>query len=66
MILKINGTEKTLENHQNLNDLIKNFCHNSKHIIAEVNGDIIKSPSWKTTNLKDGDSIELVSFVGGG
>ncbi len=39
---------------------------NLNALIAEVNFEVVKQESWKDINLKEGDNIELLSFVGGG
>jgi len=31
-----------------------------------VNGEIVKKELWENLLLKDGDYVEIVSFVGGG
>ncbi|HOJ85903.1 MAG: sulfur carrier protein ThiS [Elusimicrobiales bacterium] len=31
-----------------------------------LNGKIIKKDRWEKTEIKDGDKIEIVGFVGGG
>ena len=36
------------------------------HIIAEINGEVVDKVLWDKTTLKDGDAVELISFVGGG
>lgn len=66
MKLNINGHDKDMPATTNIADLIKQLCKNPKHIIAEVNGQIVPNSTWAQTNLKEGDSIELVAFVGGG
>lgn len=66
MNITINGKLNKFTENLSLAQLISEFCKNPKHVIAEVNESIIKTPLWETTQLKDGDSIELVSFVGGG
>jgi sulfur carrier protein len=66
MRITVNGTEKELSAPLPLNDLVGQFCKNSKHVIAEVNGEILRSPQWTGRSIKEGDVIELVSFVGGG
>ena len=66
MKIIINGQEKKLTVSLNLNSLVGQFSPNSNRIIAEVNGQIIKNPVWNQTHLKDGDVVELISFVGGG
>lgn len=35
-------------------------------IVAEVNFALIKREQWQQHVLKNGDSVELLSFVGGG
>jgi thiamine biosynthesis protein ThiS len=66
MKVTINGTAKELNNGSHLSDLVTQFCKQSKHIIAEINGNIVPSKVWNSTVVKDGDMIELVAFVGGG
>lgn len=66
MKVTINGTVKEFTGNSLLSDLVTQFCKESKHIITEVNGQIIPSNHWTNTSIKDGDTIELVAFVGGG
>ena len=66
MRVTINGTTKELTNTSHLSDIVGTFCKEPKNIITEVNGNIIHSNDWKQTNIKEGDTIELVAFVGGG
>ena len=35
-------------------------------VVTELNGQIIPKNSYESTTLKDGDVVEVVSFVGGG
>ncbi len=37
-----------------------------KRVATELNGDIVPKAAYADTVLKDGDSMEIVSFVGGG
>ena len=37
-----------------------------KRIAVELNGDILPKYQYSETMLKDGDSMEVVTFVGGG
>jgi sulfur carrier protein len=66
MKITVNGQNKVFFDNQKLGDIIKNLSQKPHHVIAEVNGKIIKSNSWNNTTLNDGDSFELVTFVGGG
>ncbi len=66
MRITINGNEKELTAPIALGELVGQYCANTKHVIAEVNGEIIGAAQWTDRPIKEGDSIELVSFVGGG
>jgi len=66
MRIIVNGTEKDINRETNLKNLIEEFCRNSKRVIAELNGSIVKSQEWEKKVLNDGDTLELVNFVGGG
>ena len=69
MKITINGQTKELPAAASLKDVISQFCkdeRSSNRVISELNGSIIKCNQWQDTPVKDGDTIELVSFVGGG
>lgn len=40
--------------------------YDMKRIAVEKNGDIVPKAAYESTVLEDEDSIEVVSFVGGG
>ena len=40
--------------------------YDPKRIAVERNGDIVPKAQYPDTVLEDGDSVEVVSFVGGG
>lgn len=46
--------------------LIESLDINPQLVVAEVNGDIIKRDNFAGHALADGDTVELVRFVGGG
>ncbi len=66
MKILLNGQKKQVTNSASLKDIVKEFCKDSQHIVAELNGAIVKSHLWPKQTLKEGDKLELVSFVGGG
>lgn len=66
MQISLNGRDHEFSGPATLQQVIEQFCKDSKHIIAEHNGQIVKSAQWDATKLKDGDTVELVSIVGGG
>ena len=67
--LKVNGNIKEFTPNEFpslLSDLISHLNLEKVSIIAEVEGTIIRKDKFDQTELKDGMSIELVKFVGGG
>ncbi len=66
MNIQVNGQLKEFTSPQNLHQIAATLCKNTHHVIAEVNGTMIKKDTWNETHLSNGDVIELISFVGGG
>jgi sulfur carrier protein len=66
MTIIINGASQQLTAAKNLSEIVSSFCKQPKHVITELNGSIIPPDQWARTSLKDGDALELVTFVGGG
>lgn len=46
--------------------LIKQKGYNPQNIVVIVNENILKREDWQNYEMKDGDVIEIISFVGGG
>lgn len=66
MKIFINGQTHELDGHKTLGQIIGQFCKDTPHVIAELNGKIIKTAQWPGTKIDDGDTVELVNIVGGG
>ena len=64
-MVKINGTELNIAG-KTVAEYLANTNYDSKRIAVECNGDIVPKAQYGETVLKDGDSVEVVSFVGGG
>ena len=62
----INGNEKEIDNSSNLQDIVQHFSRQSRAIIIELNGKIIKDEKRKDYKVHPGDKIELIQLVGGG
>ena len=67
-VLKINGIEKQFPDGipKTLVELLKQLDINQTTVVAEVNGKIIERQNFSQTQLRSGQKIELVRFVGGG
>ena len=64
-MVKVNGTELDVAG-KKLTEYLATTNYDIKRIAVERNGDIVPKAQYGETVLQDGDSIEIVSFVGGG
>ncbi len=65
MKIDLNG-KKVKSVSKTLMDLVIEKGLDPNSLIAEVNFEVIRQDTWKDVSIKDGDNIELLSFVGGG
>lgn len=66
MKITINGAEKEVPESASLCQLIELLGLDSSRVAIEINRRIVRRADWKTTAVKSGDAIEIVTFVGGG
>jgi sulfur carrier protein len=66
MKITLNGCLKEISDFSDLSAFIHHHRRSKSPVIAELNGEIIKDHQWKKTVLREGDQLELISFVGGG
>ncbi len=69
MQLTINGEIRTIDHSAEdflLEGLIQYLGYQTQLIVVELNGAIINPKDWINTKIKDGDSLEVVTIVGGG
>ena len=64
-MVKINGDELHVAG-KTVAEYLAATNYNPKRIAVECNGHIVPKAKYGETVLKDGDSVEIVSFVGGG
>lgn len=65
-MVTINGREIELKSSVTVADYLEQNHYRAALIAIELNGEILPKYSYSDTMLKDGDSMEIVSFVGGG
>lgn len=65
-MIKINGHEVNDVVGMTIEEYLKITDYDPKRIAIERNGEIIPKTQYSNTILNDGDSVEIVSFVGGG
>lgn len=66
MFLTVNG-----ESHEHTGDrtvpaLLAELGATPEHTALTVNDELVFSRDWKTFKLNDGDTVEVLTFVGGG
>ena len=66
MNIRINGDGVSLDGVASIAELIAVRKINPLAVVVEHNGAILKQSDWQGIVLKDGDQVEIVSFVGGG
>ena len=64
-MVKINGKELNVAG-KTITEYLATTNYDPKRIAVERNGAIVFKSKYDETLLHDGDSIEVVSFVGGG
>ena len=65
MMVKINGKDYDFAG-RNLLEVIRELDFKDNSYVIEYNLDILKKEFYAKTSLKDGDEVEVVSFMGGG
>ena len=64
-MVKVNGVELDIAG-KTVSEYLASANYDPKRIAVERNGDIVFKSRYGETILEDGDSLEVVSFVGGG
>jgi len=65
--MNINLNGKAIESQSaTLMALVREKGLKAASLVAEVNLEVIAQQDWESFEIKEGDTIELLSFVGGG
>ncbi|MCH9015996.1 MAG: sulfur carrier protein ThiS [Gemmatimonadetes bacterium] len=66
MSIVVNGEEQTIADGQSALELLSGLDLDPRTVVVEINREIVRRARLGDTNIRDGDHIELVHFVGGG
>jgi sulfur carrier protein len=66
LTVTINGDPRTVPGPATLTDLLAHLRLDPRMVVVELNRAIVRRQFLGDCRLKDGDSVELVHFVGGG
>lgn len=66
MFLTVNGEKVEQRGDATVAALLTDLGAVLEHTALTVNGDIVPSACWRNFKLSDGDTVEVLTFVGGG
>lgn len=66
MKLHINGEERDFSTGATLGALIEQLGMRADRVAVELNREIVAREQWAAKELREGDRLEIVHFVGGG
>lgn len=65
-MITVNGKQIQLASEMSVADYLEQNNYQIKRIAVELNEEILPKYNYSDTMLKDGDRLEVVTFVGGG
>ncbi len=66
MKIRLNGKEYELDRELSVKELLERLQIKPQTVAVEVNLNIVKKADYENYIIKEGDQVEVVSFVGGG
>ncbi|MCZ7647830.1 MAG: sulfur carrier protein ThiS [Planctomycetota bacterium] len=66
MTLHVNGKPLDLPEGSNVAQLLEKLGTGAKRVAVEVNKELVIKKEWEAKVLREGDQVEVVTFVGGG
>lgn len=64
--LIINGDRRRIPRADNVADLLHRLGLDGRAVVVELNREIVRRQAHAATPVHDGDTVEIVHFVGGG
>ncbi len=62
----VNGEDRKVPDQIDLDQVIDLFSLPKQRVAVELNKTVVRRADWSDTTLSDGDTLEIVHFVGGG
>ena len=66
MLILVNGAEKNIADNTTVSAFIKENNYDAEKVVIEHNKVIQATEKWSELVLQPNDSLEIISFVGGG
>ena len=65
-MITVNGKKTEIPENLTVDELLLREGFRAERVVVEVNMKIVPRGGYKAARLRDGDSIEILQFVGGG
>jgi sulfur carrier protein len=66
MKVTVNGKTQDVAGEQNVTGLLHALKVKAEQVAVAINGEVVRRGDWPETDLRDGDTVEIVRAVGGG
>lgn len=64
--MKVNGKNMDMDEITTISSLLNKLGINEEKVVVELNKEIVVKEEYSKINLQEDDTIEVISFVGGG
>jgi thiamine biosynthesis protein ThiS len=64
--IRVNGEIRELQEDMTLGDLVRQLSLAPERLAIELNREVVRRAAWPETRMREGDTVEIVHFVGGG
>ena len=66
MHIQVNGESRQVHGEINVTGLLRDLQLNAERVAVEINLEILERMDFDARTLKEGDRVEIMSFIGGG
>lgn len=66
MNITLNGKPHELDGERSIVALLQSLSVKTEQVAVAVNGEVVRRRAWPQTEIRPGDTVEIVRAVGGG
>lgn len=64
--IKLNGKDKEINDRMSVSQFLEELKINPEGVVVELNLQVLNKAKYGATDIKEGDNVEIINFVGGG